>query len=195
MASYADDVLAAGHNAYGVLDSLLNWAVVRWEDMNPNLETLDISEIVGTGVDTYAGIARRKEIELVWLGHPPLKVVSDRDMVNLMIRNLIDNAIKFTAAGGTITVEVSRAGAMAWVAVRDTGTGMSADQLAKLSSTEQAVSTAGTDGEVGIGMGLSLCREMLAVNGGELKIESTPGKGSLFRFSLPLAENTGSGTA
>jgi len=185
---YANDVLKSGRTAYGLLESLLNWANVQWEDLKPQPEQIDIADIVHLNVALFASIAERKEIQLEWHGCPAVWITADSNMSNLIVRNLINNAIKFTEQGGSISIDISKADGMAWVTVKDTGIGIDSEHLASLLRSEHKLSMAGTDGEMGIGMGLSLCQEMVIVNGGELEAKSALGEGSEFKFSLPLAE-------
>ena len=107
-------------------------------------------------------------------------------MIDLVIRNLINNAIKFTPSGGSIKIDAARVDGLAWISVSDTGIGIEADRLASVFEFDNEGSTGGTDGEVGIGMGLVFCREIVENHGGTIEIESAPGKGSTFRFSLPM---------
>lgn len=185
---YANDVLKSGRIAYGLLESLLNWANVQWEDLKPQTENIDVADIVRANVAMFAAIAERKQIQLEWRGCPAVWITSDRNMSNLIVRNLISNAIKFTQQDGCVTIDISKVEGMAWVTITDTGIGIESDHLESLLSSDHKLSMTGTDGEMGIGMGLSLCQEMIDVNGGEFAANSVLGKGSEFKFSLPLAD-------
>ena len=131
-------------------------------------------------------VAEEKNIRLRGERKELLTVFADAQMVDTIVRNLINNAIKFTAEGGTITVTERRNSEWAEVAVVDTGVGMSADQVANLFRLDKKSSTAGTEGETGTGLGLDLCKELVEMQGGEIRVESTEGKGSTFSFTLPL---------
>ncbi len=189
VSKYAQDVLKSGRNAYGLLDSLLNWVAVQWEDLKPQPEAIDLSQVVDINIAMFKAIAQRKKINMEWRGNPSVLVLADRNMTDLILRNLLNNAIKFTAEKGTVSVAVVIEETKAWVVVADTGIGLDPEQVAGLLDPTQKTSMTGTDGEIGIGMGLSLCREMVRVNGGELKVESELAKGSQFRFSLPRVDS------
>ena len=187
VAEYASDVLRSGRNAHELLDSLLNWASYQWEDLNPDPESLDVAEIIRANLRLFDTIAKRKNIQLEWNESKPMPAFADPDMSDLVIRNLVNNAIKFTPYDGSVRIDASHRDSMIWVSVSDTGTGISQDHLDSIFDVDETRSTAGTDGEMGIGMGLVLCREMVETNGGTMEVESEPGKGSTFRFSLPTA--------
>ena len=120
-------------------------------------------------------------------------VAGDRNMLAIVVRNLLINAVKFTPAGGQVMFEVSqgccRDGARPvstgyTIAVSDTGIGMTKEQISKLFRLDSARSRKGTAGEEGSGLGLIVCRELLEKHGSELHIESEEGKGSRFWFEL-----------
>jgi signal transduction histidine kinase len=112
---------------------------------------------------------------------------ADKDMVNLILRNLLSNAIKYTPEKGAIMVGARKDLAGVEIYVKDTGMGISGTTLEKI-NLNNYYTTKGTAGESGTGLGLMLCREFLARNGGKMHIESQPGKGSVFSFTLPLGE-------
>jgi two-component system sensor histidine kinase/response regulator len=104
--------------------------------------------------------------------------------VNLVLRNLLSNAIKFTPQQGTIEVGVNQLNSFVEVYVQDSGTGISKEALLKINENN-FYTTKGTASESGTGLGLMLCKEFLAKNGGQMHIESEIGKGSVFSFTLP----------
>ncbi|HWK08152.1 MAG TPA: HAMP domain-containing sensor histidine kinase [Puia sp.] len=116
-----------------------------------------------------------------------LFVFADKDMVNLILRNLLSNAIKYTPEKGGITVGARTEASGVEIYVKDTGMGMSQETIDKINLSNY-YTTKGTGGESGTGLGLMLCREFLARNGGTLHIESSPGKGSVFSFMLPQGQ-------
>jgi signal transduction histidine kinase len=116
-----------------------------------------------------------------------LFVFADKDMVNLILRNLLSNAIKYTPEKGGITVGARTEASGVEIYVQDTGMGMSQETIDKINLSNY-YTTKGTGGESGTGLGLMLCREFLARNGGTLHIESSPGKGSVFSFMLPQGQ-------
>ncbi|MDP6565856.1 MAG: ATP-binding protein [Alphaproteobacteria bacterium] len=109
-------------------------------------------------------------------------------MVDTIFRNLISNALKFTPEGGQVSLVCGRDGDWVEVGVSDTGVGIPPDRLAALFDLGQTASTSGTSGEVGTGLGLHFCRELVSRHGGDLRVESTPGQRTVFSFTLPVAE-------
>ena len=116
-----------------------------------------------------------------------LPMRGDAKMIDTMLRNLVGNAVKFTEAGGHISVEAASDGERVVLSVADTGTGIAADKLPQLFRFSEQLSTKGTDGERGSGLGLLLCKEMVDLHGGEISVESVLGVGTTFRICLPVS--------
>jgi two-component system, sensor histidine kinase and response regulator len=128
--------------------------------------------------------AHAKQIKISNLIDAPISVLSDKDMVNLVLRNLLSNAIKFTPERGCISISALETPNFLEIFVQDTGIGISSEAIAKISQNDY-YTTRGTSSESGTGLGLMLCKEFLTKNGGQLHIESEDGKGSTFTFRLP----------
>lgn len=109
---------------------------------------------------------------------------ADKDMVKLILRNLVSNAIKFTPVNGKISIQLKPEESFCRVSVKDNGVGMDEESINSICQNNY-YSTNGTAKESGTGLGLMLCKEFIARNGGSLRIESKPGKGSVFSFVLP----------
>jgi signal transduction histidine kinase len=112
---------------------------------------------------------------------------ADSNTVNLVIRNLMTNAIKFTNDGGRVVIGAQEKPTEWLVSVKDNGVGMNADVLKMLFDKTAPYTTRGTANEKGTGLGLILCKEFIEKNGGKIWVESTEGKGSTFFFTLPKA--------
>jgi len=112
---------------------------------------------------------------------------ADVEMVNTIVRNLITNAIKFTPADGSVEVTSRPDGDMVQVTVSDTGIGISAETAASLFAIDRKTTTPGTAGEIGTGLGLPLCCELVEMNGGKIWVDTAPGDGSRFHFTLPVS--------
>ncbi len=106
-------------------------------------------------------------------------------MINTVLRNLTTNAIKFTPDGGEIKICATEKENIVEVCVEDSGVGIKEEVIPKLFSVTEKISTTGTSGESGTGLGLVLCKEFINNNGGEIRVESEIGKGSKFYFTLP----------
>ena len=119
------------------------------------------------------------------------QVRANRDMLCAVLRNLISNAIKFTLPGGSIAISARRRGEGIEIAVADTGVGIPPNQIDDLLKLDRRVTTSGTAGERGSGLGLLLCRDLLERQGGEANIKSTVDRGTTFLFTLPDIDRDG----
>ena len=113
---------------------------------------------------------------------------ADGEMVNLALRNLVSNAVKFTPRGGSIYISAEKFADKILVSVKDTGIGISREDQMKILTPDNFFTKNGTENESGSGIGLKLVNEFIKLMGGELKIESSPGQGSKFLFTLPSAD-------
>jgi two-component system, sensor histidine kinase and response regulator len=127
--------------------------------------------------------AKSKKISIIDDTPPCIYSHVDKDMINLVIRNLVSNAIKFTPEKGRISIGVYDHHSFIEVFVKDSGAGISNEALEKIHNKD-FYTTKGTASESGTGLGLMLCKEFLERNGSHLHIESEPGAGSTFSFSL-----------
>lgn len=182
------DVLHDLNYTTGLMENLLHWAKCQMNADSVNKHLLSVNGIIDDVLQLVQSQANSKNIKLHTVLETEGTIYADEDMVNLVLRNLMTNAIKFTPANGTITIGIEPGTEMTRIFVRDTGTGISAEELEKINENSY-YSTKGTDSESGTGLGLMLVKEFLIKNGGYLKIESTQGKGSEFSCYLP-AEHT-----
>ena len=175
-----------------LLENLLQWSENHMKgDAGVKTEKIDLSAIVAANIDLASAGAARKKITLVNLVPANCYAMADEGQVNVVVRNLTGNAVKFTNEGGTITVSAHEDAGMIYLSVADTGIGMTAAQLEKLFRATPGNNTYGTHGEKGIGLGLLLCSEFIKANNGTLSVTSQPGKGTTFTFSLPVPGNAG----
>ena|SRR5690554_4113729 len=116
---------------------------------------------------------------------PDATIYADEELMTVVFRNLISNAIKFTHRGGTITLTIDLSGDQAIVGVRDTGIGIPPERLNNIFKAINNHTIAGTEGESGTGLGLAISKDFIEKNNGRIWIESTPGKGSVVYFSIP----------
>lgn len=185
---YADMARQSAQHAYRILDDLLQWARLCVGRHGTELCELDLKEVVAENLNGIAPQAAAKEIALCDDLDVGLSVLADRAMLNSVLRNLLSNAVKFTPDGGRVTVRSRCEGGVIETAVCDTGVGIPPERLEHLFDLTSTYSTAGTRRETGTGFGLHICRELVQLHGGELRVSSTPGEGTTFRFTLPVAE-------
>ena len=140
--------------------------------------------LVAQAVELYQYVAEEKSVSLRAKAVGPLPITADADRIRQVLANLLDNAVKYTPAGGSVEVTaVSRDDAVV-VAVADTGEGISPDDIPRIFDRLYRADKSRT--QRGLGLGLSLVRAVLFAHGGTIDVHSTPGAGSRFQFSLPM---------
>ncbi len=168
----------------GLMDNLLQWSRSQMQSDAVYPQKVDIGISIAETVQLLRRQSETKQISIEYQTREGIYGFIDRDMLNLVLRNLISNAIKFTPEKGNIKIGMHENNSLVEVYVKDNGTGISQDDLKKINSKD-FYSTKGTASESGTGLGLKLSKEFLAKNGGQLYIESNPGEGSVFSFSIP----------
>lgn len=171
-----------------LMENLLQWAKSQMKHGSVNPEVLDVQRMVADVIQLLQLQAENKHVYLECKLVEPVYCFADREMVSLVLRNLLSNAIKFTPEHGTVYVGAKERSKEVEVFVQDTGIGMSDENIKRIFS-DAYYSTKGTNSETGTGLGLKLCREFLEKNGGEISVQSEPGKGSTFCFTLPRYED------
>ncbi len=173
------------HTTSGLLTNILHWARSQMEGIVTNRETFDLSTITQELATSFQLPAQDKQIVLECQVPVATQVHADPNMISLILRNLISNAIKFTPAGGKVTIQAQLRENQVVISVKDTGKGMNEEQRNRLFDRKTHFSTSGTDNEVGTGLGLLLCKEFTEKNDGRIWVESQPNEGSSFFLSLP----------
>jgi two-component system, sensor histidine kinase and response regulator len=188
--SETDEMLGDIHhtaaNTLELLENLLQWAKSQNQGIRFNPGNLDLKSLISETLNISAEMASGKNI-ILSSTVKPVTVIGDKNMLLLILRNLLSNAIKFTHDGGNITVRSLVVNGHVKVQITDTGVGLAPEKLKKLFQIENAVSTPGTRKEQGNGMGLILCREFILHQGGNIGIDSSPGKGTTAWFTIPMA--------
>jgi signal transduction histidine kinase len=174
----------------GLMENLLQWAKSQMQADAVRPQLLDIAGIAKEVLQLLRLQAEAKEIYIDSKIEHPIFVYADKDMVNLVLRNLLSNAIKFTPVEGSIFLDARELRSCIEISVQDTGMGITQEGLQRLME-HNYYSTRGTGGEAGTGLGLMLCKEFLTRNGGKMNIQSEPGKGSTFSFTLPKGGEEG----
>jgi len=155
--------------------------------MVPEPVDFNLEEAIQDVMVFYKPYALDKQIKLSALNITPFNVLADKNMIRVVLRNLISNAIKFTQPGGEVQVIMIPKENNVEITVQDNGLGMSPEVLENLFRLDKAQTSLGTSGEKGTGLGLHLCQEFVGLNKGTLKVESLKGFGSVFRFTIPTA--------
>ncbi|MBU2975320.1 PAS domain-containing sensor histidine kinase [Zobellia sp. B3R18] len=173
-------------NSLNLLDNLLNWAKSQTGQIDFRTERTCINQIIEETLELSSVIASTKGITLNYDQEGVISVNSDHKIIRTVVRNLVSNAIKFTKPGGHINVSSKAGETYVEITVSDNGVGMSEDTCQKLFGINTNMACVGTANEKGSGFGLVLCKEFVEKLGGEIWAESTFGKGSDFKFTIPL---------
>ncbi len=169
---------------YNLLINLLDWSLLQSDRIVIKPEQLNLSDIITENVDIGRTVAIRKNITLEYTTPGNHLIISDRAIINTILRNLIGNAIKYTPQNGCITVSLLQVDGMYLISVQDNGVGIAGENLEKLFKPGNTQSTPGTANEKGTGLGLALCKDFVNRIGGDIRVESTYGHGATFTFSL-----------
>jgi two-component system sensor histidine kinase/response regulator len=170
---------------HDLLDNLLKWTKSQTGRLSVVLQDLDLDDIIPGVVDIFEMIAQTKKIKLVYKApSEPIVVRADNDMFKTVLRNFLSNAIKFSPEDSNIEISLSKEGEFAKVSVRDHGVGIAPDRIDNI--FHKGETTYGTGGEEGSGLGLQLCADFSRKIGGDVKVESELGKGSVFSVFVPL---------
>jgi signal transduction histidine kinase len=199
---YLQKVRDSSYSTFSLLENLLNWSRLQTGRMQYTPSDFSLSETVAGVFSLLDSNAQSKNIRLINNIKTDYPVFADRQMVHSILLNLATNAIKFTYPGGTVSF-AAKIRQMCHgnedkksilnqrcleISVSDTGTGMPAETIERIFKIDDQFSLAGTDNEQGAGLGLILVKEMVEKHGGSLNISSQEGKGSVFAFTIPLAE-------
>jgi signal transduction histidine kinase len=176
----------AAQNSYNLLVDILMWARTQSGKIPFKPQELNISDILNDTLEILNPTANAKNITINYYTADHIAVIADFDMLKTVLRNLVLNAIKFTNSGGAININAEENSDSVTISVSDNGIGIRAENLAKLFDISQVFTTTGTAEETGTGLGLLLCKEFVEKHGGKIWVESESGKGSDFKFTLPI---------
>jgi len=183
--SMVPDVLNDLNYTIGLMENLLQWSKSQMQADSVRAQEIDLSQLINDVIVLLRLQAEAKQVAIASMVSEATHVYADRDMINLVLRNLLSNAIKFTPEKGSIVIGINQHSYFVEVYVQDSGQGITREAIEKINENN-FYTTKGTASESGTGLGLMLCKEFLAKHGGKMHIESEPGKGSIFSFTLPL---------
>ena len=168
-----------------LMENLLQWAKWQMQSNSIHPQEIDVNKLVNESVQLLHLQAEAKKIKIKTKADLLVSAWADKNMISLVLRNLVSNAVKFTPEHGCIVVGINGSSSFVEVYVRDSGLGISKEAISKIYN-DGFYTTNGTNDERGTGLGLMLCKEFLEKNDGHLIIESELGTGSTFSFTLPL---------
>ncbi len=171
--------------AVNLLDNLLYWGRSQADELTVSPVDFEIGQLISEVESLFVHMATQKEVDIRTSVFPGTMVFADRALINIIIRNLVSNAIKFTPGNGKVTIQAQAERDFVRISVTDTGIGIKTEILEQFQKSGRLKSSMGTDREIGTGLGLQLVNDLVEKNGGALRIESLPGKGSTFTFTLP----------
>lgn len=175
---------------YELLENLLTWARSQGGQIKLSPCHITIHELLISSSDVLRSALDKKEITLNIKADVTLHVYADRAMISTVIRNLLNNAVKFSNRGGRITITAEKQQTEVLISVSDTGVGIPDDVATKLFHVGEATTTRGTEHEAGSGLGLILVKDFVERNHGKIGVNSEVGKGSLFWFTVPPGQQS-----
>jgi PAS domain S-box-containing protein len=170
---------------YNLLENLLTWSKSQSGSIEYSPAKFNLSSLIEMNINLHQVPAEKKGVVLTSNADDEMFAYGDREMINTVIRNLINNAVKFSVNGGTVEVEIHSTDKFIEVTVRDQGIGISEENIDKIFRIDQQYKSTGTAGETGTGLGLVLCLDFVQKNGGKIWCKSREGSGSSFHFTIP----------
>ena len=183
-----NDLNNATERGFNLLENLLYWTRSQTNRIKIYKTLFNLHEVVEDIKSLAESNLEEKSQELKIEMDKELKIYADKDMVATVIRNLVFNSIKFSNPETVVIIEAEKLNQKVQISVIDQGIGIAPENHMRIFNYEDHVSTNGTKGEIGSGLGLVICREFVENNGGMIWVESQKGEGATFRFTIPLAE-------
>jgi PAS domain S-box-containing protein len=186
---YLAEIENSAKSAYDLLENLLYWSRAQTNNISYTPQKFNLSDIISRNLRLLSIAASSKKINLINNTGENLWAYGDPDLVDIIVRNLISNAVKFTPEGGKVEVISESVNDEIKITVADSGVGMSQDKINNLLNNNKVESSLGTNKEKGTGLGLILCKDFIEMNNGKMEIESEPNKGT--RISFTIKEGVG----
>jgi signal transduction histidine kinase len=169
------------------LENLLNWSLGQMEGIRTQKTDFNIESVIGEVIQLCEESALRKNITLSSEMKESMLVHADVNQVNLILRNIINNAIKFSLHDSSVVIKIGKHNGFCKIDVCDNGLGMTSEEIRVVLNSNEYFTKSGTDKEKGTGLGFHLCKDFIKRNGGEIDIKSEVGKNTCVSFTLPLA--------
>lgn len=184
-----DSIEKSVDNVRNLLDNLLKWSMIQDGRFPHHPEPLELGKVVEEVVAIYKNVAEAKGVALIYnqVGNP--LAFADANGLSTITRNLVDNAIKFTPESGKVEVSVESRGNGSYIKVRDTGSGIPSEELPNIFTLKSKRGRRGSNGEMGNGLGLVLCHELVEINRGAIQAANNRDGGAVFEVSVPASAN------
>lgn len=169
-----------------LLDNLLEWAMSQQGRMPYKPEEIKLHRLCNSNLGIMQNLATAKQIRLTKKVKEKITIQADKNSVSTIIRNLVSNAIKFTPEGGKVDLSIGYEVNMVMISIKDSGIGIPKDKMSHLFDFKGERSRWGTEGEKGVGLGLTLVNEFVELNKGRVEVESEEGAGTTFKVYLPI---------
>jgi len=185
---YIEVINTTSQKTYNLLEDLLLWTRSQSGKLEFKPRVIDFVRTFDETIENMRTNALSKKITINFSVNGNITLLADKDMIKVVLRNLISNAIKFTHQEGQINIIAEQTASTLLVTVSDNGVGIVSGRINDLFDISKIVTTKGTSNEKGTGLGLLLCREFVEKHGGKIWVESIEGKGSDFKFTLPVSQ-------
>ncbi|MDD4033086.1 MAG: ATP-binding protein [Bacteroidales bacterium] len=182
MKNLIQSIRSVANNTFHLLENLLEWSKIHQDLKTPEIKAYNLKDLTEEVCSLFIGSP--KKITIKNKVEKDISVLCNAEMTKTVIRNLLSNAIKFSPVYGLIEINACQHGSQVEIRIQDNGVGIPPEVIPNLFSIEKNISTKGTAGEKGSGLGLLLCRELIEKQGGTIGVESEEGKGSTFWFQL-----------
>jgi len=182
---FASDINQSTSNIFRLLQNLLEWAKSQTGRLVYLPREIDFGHILKNAVSVLRPLADQKHISIELNYDERLILFADPQMIETVMRNLVNNAIKFTPEHGKVAISAKQIEELIEIRITDTGIGIEEKEVLTLFKIDSTIKRKGTNNEDGSGLGLILCEEFIQKHNGSIGVESVPGKGSTFYFSVP----------
>jgi len=173
----------------GLVDNLLNWSLLQTGKFEYDPQSVSLGEVTAIIIGELHDVINQKEVIIHRNIFPHSIVRADSQSIHIIIRNILSNAIKFSHVGGEININSSHENGHVDLTISDQGVGMSTKQIDDI-MTDGIKSSQGTAGELGVGLGLQMCRELAKMNRGQINITANQVAGTSVTISLPIETKT-----
>ncbi|MBN1187578.1 MAG: PAS domain S-box protein [Bacteroidales bacterium] len=184
---YFDHLYVQSQKTFSLLENLLEWGKVQLGKIDFSKDELNLAILVNESIDLLIEQAREKEITIINTINENISIIGNKNSIKTIFRNLLSNAIKFTKTNGIIEIQArtfSENRDQIHITVKDNGVGIDEKKQKHLFRIDKELSSKGTNQEMGSGLGLIICKEFIEKNDGKIWVESQPGEGSKFHFTL-----------